>query len=71
MSIFLRLYEYSGHAGKYMFHLRAGENRFIGTGETHDFVVAREKGIKSVKLNSSNSRVLTVRVKEAFSSWRG
>jgi uncharacterized protein YegP (UPF0339 family) len=54
-----------------MFHLRAGKNRFIGTSETYDFIFAREMGIKSVKLNSSNSRVLTIRVKEAVSSWHG
>jgi hypothetical protein len=44
--------------GKHMFNLRAGNNRVIGTSETHNSVAARDKGIESVKKNAPTAKVV-------------
>ncbi len=43
--------------GNYMFNLRAGNNRVIGTSETYNSVAARNKGVESVKKHAPGAKV--------------
>lgn len=43
--------------GKPMFNLRSGNNQVIGTSEAYESDAAREVGIQSVKLNTSEAKV--------------
>jgi uncharacterized protein YegP (UPF0339 family) len=43
--------------GKFMFNLRAGNNKVIGTSETYNSVAARDKGVESVKKNAPGAKV--------------
>jgi len=46
--------------GKYRFNLKSGNNQVIGTSQSYETMLARGKGIESVKYNASGATVIEI-----------